>query len=136
MTLLELLVVISVLGLLTGLAAAAHGGSGQRQQQRWLAQATALLQDARDEAIGSGRSVRVQWQADALRAEPTRHGLALRTAGAQLRWQPAGAGGTAGPVFHPDGSAEPGMLECLLAGGMRRLAIDWQGRVSDGDATR
>lgn len=136
MTLLELLVVLAILCLVSGLAATAYGGRTARQQERLASELGLLLRAARQEAMASGHVVVVALGEEAVTAQPSRRPLAMRTGTAvNLHWatdtserrRPA-------PTFYPDGSAVAGVLEVDSGGGRRRIEIDWLGGVRDADA--
>lgn len=136
MTLLELLVVLTILGLVSGLAATAYGGRTARQQERWASELGLLLRAARQEAMGSGHVVVVALGEDAVTVQPSRRPLAVRTGTAvHLHWATrASDERRTAPTFYPDGSAAPGVLEVDSGGGRRRIEIDWLGGVRDADA--
>lgn len=136
MTLLELLVVLSILGLTAGLAATAYGGRAARQQDRRISEVGLLFRAARQEAMGSGQVVRITLGDNEISAQPSRHPKILRMGdSAQLHWSPRTLGGQrSDPIFYPDGSAVPGVLELRSDAGRRRLDIDWMGGVRDVDA--
>ena len=135
-TLLELLGVLAILGLVSGLAATAYGGRAERQQERLVTDVAMLLRGARSEAVGSGHAVRIIFADERIAAEPSRRPLRLNVgASARLRWSDeAVAGPHPEATFFPDGSATPGVVEVISAGTMRRIAIDWLGGVSDANA--
>lgn len=136
LTLLELLVVLAILGLLSGLAASAYGGRTARQQERWASELALLLRAARQEALGSGHVVNIMMGEGAIAARPSRRPLVLRMGTAlQVRWASRALDGQrTAPMFYPDGSAAPGVLEVNSGGGRRRIEIDWLGGVRDVDA--
>lgn len=135
MTLLELLVVLAVLGLVSGLAATAYGGRTARQQERWMAELGLLLRAARQEAMGSGNVVVLALGEDLAVAQPSRRPLALRTGAAtHLHWAADTPVGRSAPTFYPDGSAAPGVLVVVGSAGRRSIEIDWLGGVRDVDA--
>jgi general secretion pathway protein H len=133
LTLLELLVVLAILGLVSGLAATAYGGRAARQQERWTSELSLLLRAARQEALGTGRMVQVAIGDDAIAAQPSRRPLALRLGTAMhARWAAHSLDGQrSAPMFYPDGSATPGTLEVDMDGGRRRIEIDWLGGIHD-----
>ena len=136
LTLLELLVVLTILGLVSGMAASAFGEREARQQARWANELSTLLRAARQEAIGSGQLVYVRMGENDVSAQPSRHLLVLRMSSAvRLHWVSRSLGGQrTAPMFYPDGSAAPGMLEVSSEAGSRRIEIDWLGGVHDVDA--
>lgn len=138
LTLLELLVVLVVLALVSGLAASAFGGRDARQQERDAVAIGLYLQDARAAAISTGRVVRAELVGERLAhtvgSLPARPKLAPSI---RIRWQPDSpsvAGGE--PAFFPDGSATPGVLEIAFADHTRFIAVDWTGGVRDGTRSR
>ncbi len=136
LTLLELLVVLAILGLVSGLAATAYGGRAAQQQERWASELGLMLRAARQEAMGAGHVVHIALGGDAVTAQPSRRPLVLRTGSAvHLRWVPGSLDGRrAALMFYPDGSASPGVLEVDGGGVRRSIAIDWLGGVRDADA--
>lgn len=138
LTLLELLVVLTVLGLLAGLAAAAYGGLAGRQHEQVVARAASVLRGARHEAMATGHVVSVQVSPSGLHARPSRKILAMNAGNleAHLAWNGLLVVGQRAeqPTFYPDGSAAPGAVELVVGGAVRRLVVDWQGGVRDGSA--
>jgi type II secretion system protein H len=138
LTLLELLVVLTILGLLAGLAAAAHGGLAGRRHDQAVARAASMLRGARHEAMVAGHVVNVQVSSSGMGARPTRHALTMSAGGshAHLAWtgQPVAGQRSEHPAFYPDGSAAPGVVELTMGGTVHRLVVDWQGGVRDGSA--
>ncbi|MES2161409.1 MAG: prepilin-type N-terminal cleavage/methylation domain-containing protein [Pseudomonadota bacterium] len=119
-SLLELLVVLSVIGLLSGLGATLVGGRGQRQAMREALGVSEFLRHARGAAQLSGSRRQVLLEADGL-ALAGRDGARLRTAPPRLL-----DGGTA-IDFYPDGSSSGGVL--ALAGADTRVVVEWGGLV-------
>jgi type II secretion system protein H len=137
MTLLELLVVLAVLGLVSGLAATAYGGRAARQQERWIAELSLLLRAARQEAMGSGNVVVLALGEDSAVAQPSRRPLKLRTGAAtRLHWAADDPAGRSTPTFFPDGSAAAGVLVVDNGAGRRRIEIDWLGGIREANAQR
>lgn len=119
-TLLEMLVILAILALVTGIAFPALDKAMRRQA---FAEATArvetMLREARARAIGEGAAVR-------LRAGPGGHALA---AGMRVERLPDTAVvrlPSAGLAFFPDGSATGGRVD-LVDG---RLGAHWQVRAA------
>lgn len=133
LTLLELLVVLAVLALVSGLAASAFGGRSARQQERDALAIGLYLQDMRAAAVSTGRVVsaglvgeRLAEAGGALSARPK------VDASIRIRWQatsPSAAGGEL--AFFPDGSATPGEFELMFPDHTKRIAVDWTGGVRD-----
>ncbi len=111
LTLLELLVVLTILALVSSLLAYRYGVAGGRESfEREITAVRQLLETARAEAVLRGRLRRVPLQE-------------IEAAAPDLR---VAAAGDRRPItFLPDGTASGGML--LLAGEERsaRLEIDW-----------
>ena len=135
LTLLELLVVMVILGLVSGLAATAYGGRVARQQESWATELGLLLRAARQEAMGSGRVVDVEMSKGLIAVQSLRRPLVLPVASSvRVRWTAGERDGQrTGPTFYPDGSAESGTLEIDSDGWRRRIGIDWMGGLRDAD---
>lgn len=132
-TLLELLVVLTVLGLISGLAATAFGGRGIREDQRLTRSVIGMLQDARAQAISKGKAVRIDLAAQAIVTESA--GAPMRVILTETpRWRRTPPGANEQPIFFPDGSATPGVLELRAAGATAQVQLDWLGRVREGAA--
>lgn len=130
-TLLELLVVLALLGLVSGLAATAYGGRTERLADRLSADVQSLLRSARREAIDSGRVVHVELAAHAISTQPSRAPTVLRSRqDLHARWRSAD-GRHGAPAFYPDGSAAPGAVELDIADRHLRIEIDWYGGMRD-----
>ncbi len=112
LTLLELLVVLTVLALVSSLLAYRYGGAGgQRSFERGVAAVRQLLETAHAEAVLRGRLRRVSVRE-------------IEAAAPELRV--AGDGGDGRPItFLPDGTASGGALLLFGEGRSTRLEIDW-----------
>lgn len=133
-TLLELLVVLAVLGMVSGLAATAYGGGAARQQQRQLVAITGYLQSARAAAVESGAALQVAVDAGRFAGPGCQRVMCpkLPSAGpaVQLRWVGlANSRAGSGPTFFADGSATPGSLEVDWAESRSTIWLDWTGSV-------
>jgi prepilin-type N-terminal cleavage/methylation domain-containing protein len=135
LTLLELLVVLTILGLVSGLAATAYGGRAGREEDRVRNEVRQSLRGARQEAMRSGRIVHVELS-DRDHAGPAgRLATVLRQAkgDARFHWAPQGSASVDMPTFYPDGSAAPGTLGVGTGSTVHRIEIDWRGGIHDAD---
>lgn len=114
-TLVEMLVVLTVLGLLAAALAGSMGGGDRLARQKAAQTLRAAFADARLEARRTGRTARVDPRA-----------LVEKSAVAEAPFpSPGGA-----IIFYPDGSSSGGTLRL---GEARLLAVDWlTGEVTDG----
>ena len=133
-TLLELLVVLTVLALVSGLAATAYGGRSARQQDRDFAAVSQHLDRVRAQALVSGSMVGTgigDSTEGAGRGVPAGTPTALPASLRSLRldWRPlGGAAAGRGLAYFPDGSATPGVLEFGTTGSSQQITFDWTGR--------
>jgi type II secretion system protein H len=130
-TLLELLLVLSVLALLAALGASAGLTPGARRAAQQPAQLEALLVQARSTALAQGRSVQVIRQPDRVTTTAGTAALQLMPS-TRLQWYPALAvpAQRDAIVFYADGSATPGVLELVGNGNSYRLQINWWGGIA------
>lgn len=130
-TLLELLLVLSVLALLAALGASAGLAPGTRKAGQQPAQLESLLVQARSTALSQGRSVEVIRQRDQV---TTTAGTAVMKLlpSTRLQWYPALAGTAQRDaiIFFADGSATPGVLELVGNADSYRLQIGWWGGIA------
>lgn len=135
-TLLEMLLVLSILAMLAAIGVAAGQSSDSRARLRHQTQLAALLAQAQSEALEQGTRVGLVRLANRI---TTTHGKKSMpwSAEATLEWTPM-LNGLAQelPAFFSDGSATPGVLVVIVAGESFSLRIDWAGIVNDSSIAR
>ena len=128
LTLLELLVVVTLLAFLALLAAPQLGAGQERLAlRRALQESLALIQSSRDLAIAQGRPVRLTIDLIDKRLVSDAGTVTLPTA-ARLETETAAIVSTndqAGLLFLPDGSCTGGTITLVLGTQQRQLAVDW-----------
>ncbi len=129
-TLLEMLVVLSVLAAAAGMAAGALGSGGTTGRDLARERVIALLRKARIDAQASGAPVAVGLEQIARAAGGVAPGAAEDRS---PRWSPqrSALGGEAAIVYYPDGSASPGRLEFGGTGDVRVLHVHWSGTLDE-----
>lgn len=129
-TLLEMLVVVSILAGAAGLAAGALGSGGAAGRDLAHDRVVALLRHARIDAQASGAPVAVSLGQIAHAAGGA---TPRETEGQAVRWVPqrSALGGEAAVVYYPDGSVSSGRLEFRGTGGARVLHVHWSGTLDE-----
>ena len=134
----EILVVLAVLGLATGLVLARGPARSAGLDARAAAVEVAdMLRQARAQAIAGNRVVRVIVDSSGRRvaaADGTMRGVSL-SAGTVVNLAGATRDDLAAITFAPDGSSTGGQIDLTVSGRRARVAVSWlTGRVSVGDA--
>ncbi|SFH20223.1 Type II transport protein GspH [Palleronia marisminoris] len=129
-TLVEMLVTLTILAVIAGLAAGALGRRDPTPAPRLVAeQLQAIILEARSDALRTGRdtSVAIDLQARTFAyppgATPLRLPPGMSFKGSLAR--PATGGSTAALVFRADGSSSGAELELSSEGSSARLEVSW-----------
>lgn len=129
-TLLELLVVLTVIGLLSAGGAVMFAGSDQRILNQQVDMAIGFINSARRGAQTSGEVWEIRIEASGLSIHGQR--LSPRWRGKAAIRQLSGEG-LGAMRFYPDGSASGAALELSRNQYARHIEVDWQGRVDEHD---